>query len=140
MRTAKPTNVTDQTTTGTSVQVALAGLDDAAIQAAMTRFRARVAAGRLSPAIAGVARIKRLDASGDSELVYPRVDLSRLDELELDERVAVATAERIIAEARAHHANIVATRPGSPTPTRLSDFDPALAPDEIVILNPITGG
>src|SRR5262245_48138534 len=85
----------------------LDGLSDADIQAAMARFRARVATGTLSPAISGVSRIKRLDATGDTEVYFPRVDLARLDELASDERVAVAAAERIIAEARAHRANLV---------------------------------
>ena len=110
------------------------------IQQAMARFRARMASGTLSAAVRGVGRVKRLDASGDTEAYYPRVDLASLDELERDEQIAVAVAERIVSEAQRANANIVATAPGSAAPAPLTTFDVANAPEEVVILSPIIGG
>lgn len=125
--------------TPTSARI-LSGLTDVQQRAAMTRFRQRIASGALSPAITGVTRIKRLDASGDTELLFPRVDLSRLEELEEDERVATALGEQVLARAQAAGATIVALTPGASRPQRLPTVDLAQAPEEIVILSPIVGG
>jgi len=118
----------------------LASYSDEQIGAAMARFRARMASGTLSAPVRGVGRLKRLDSSGDTEVYYPRVDLASLDELELDERIAVAVAERIVGEAQRANANIVIPTPGSSTPVPLTTFDVANAPDEVMILSPIVGG
>jgi hypothetical protein len=119
----------------------LQGLNEEQIRAAMGRFRARVAAGTLSPAVAGVTRIKGLNATGDVEVCFPRVDLSRLDELADDEQIAVAQAERIIAVARREGHAVVGVRAGDrASATRIDTFDPAVAPEEIIILNRVTGG
>lgn len=115
-------------------------MTDAEIARHMFRFRERLASGELGRMQIPVCTIKRLDSTGDTELLYPRVDISRLPELPLDAQVAVAVAERTIAAAQASRQRMVATSPGSGRSIPVEDFDIAEAPDTIVILNPITGG
>lgn len=118
----------------------LDSMTDTEIAQQMTRFRARVATGELERMHIAVGLIKRLDSSGDIEVYYPRVDVARLPALPDDMRVAVAVAERTIAEARATRQRLVGTTPGVGRAAPVTTFLPFSAPDTIVILNPIVGG
>lgn len=115
-------------------------LTKAEIAANMATFRQRVAAGTLSPAIAGVVTIKHLNQVGDTEVMFPRVDLSQFDALSTDEQVAVAVAEEIIRTAQTARSLVLKTTPGTGLGTRVDAFDQALDADAIVIVNPYVGG
>lgn len=110
------------------------------ITAATARYRARVANGTLPPGQVAVT-LKHLNKMGDSEVVFPRVDLSQLSELDEDALIAVAAAERIISEAQSQrNTSVIATEPGTGSAVRIDNVKDALNAPAVVITNMIVGG
>jgi len=108
-------------------------------QAALAVWRERVE--RMTPAErAQLGEIRFLHEVGDSAILYPRVDLARLDELPLEARAAVRAAEAIVREAQAERRLVVQSAPGSGRATPLQAFDPAAVTGVVLIGNPIVGG
>ena len=113
----------------------LSAEDRAALAVWRERVERMMAAER-----ARLGEIRFLHEVGDSAILYPRVDLARLDDLPLEERAAVRAAEAIVREAQKLRRLVVESAPGSGRATPLQAFDPAAVTGVVLIGNPIVGG
>ncbi len=107
------------------------------------RWQKRCRLGNFSAAVLGLGTVRVFGKSGDAPVVFPRIEsLAALDQLEVDERWAVETAQEVVQAAQARQRPVMASQPPragvAPTPTPLRTFDPKT--ENILILSLTRGG
>lgn len=106
-------------------------------------WKERCQRGTFSVAIIDLGTIRVMGRSGDAAIQFPRIaSLADLSELEPDEQYAVQVAQSIFEQARQQSRTVFAVQPAvngvTPTPQRVTEFDPNA--ESLLIVARIAGG